>query len=444
MGKIMAQIILVGGPTGIGKSRFIDSLIEQENLFLRPKSYTTRPRRSDENRDEYEYVSFDEFEKLRINNKFVTVDEIYGNYYAMAYKSITEILQSQRIVIKEIHPKNHAKLKNILTDTISVLLLPKSLDRFWKEAEHNSQFLSSDRLARFREDQEFYNSLDPYSYPFDIVLTIDLISTPNSLKDYFLYSLVQKISTSALNLKDFDTINQLGYDLIAEEFSDDKRITTANFHDLSLTFFKSQIEQYARRDQPVLDLGSGRGHLVPILQENFSTVVVIDISPQMLSFIKPHSSGLVKVIGSAFNLPFAEQSFNFVVSSLADPFLRKEALNEVFRILVNNGVFIFNSPSKIWSDAIRQSDIYSQASTKFMHSSGLVARVCSFTYTDDELRQLIVSCGFQIEKFEVAYGRELSKYSRIISPALTQAASRLFIELDDLPILQMVTVRKKA
>lgn len=440
----MAQIILVGGPTGIGKSRFIDSLIEQKEIFSRPKSYTTRPRRYDETRDEYEYVLFDEFEKLRADNLFVTVDDIYGNYYAMTYRSIAEIIQSKRIAIKEIHPKNHAKLKNILTDTISVLLLPKSPDTFWKEAEHNSHLLSPERLARLREDQEFYNSLDPYSYPFDIVLTVDSMSTPNLLKYYFLYNLVHKISTSVLLSNKFDSINQLGYDLIAEEFSDDQRITTANFHDISQTFFKSQIEQYANRSQPVLDLGSGRGHLVPILQENFSTVVVIDISPQMLSFIKPQSSGLVKVVGSASNLPFADQSFNFVVSSLADPFLRKEALNEVFRILVNNGIFIFSSPSKIWSDAIRQGDVYSQESTIFIHSSGLEATVYSFTYTDDELRQLVFSCGFQIEKLEVAYGRELNKYSRIISPALTQATNRLLIELDDLPILQMVTVRKTA
>lgn len=439
----MAQIVLVGGPTGIGKSRFIDSIVKDRSKYSRPISYTTRHRRVDDNRHEYEYVNFEGFEELRVNGLFVTVDKIYGNYYAMSHKSISEIIKSGKIVIKEIHPKNHAKIKSILPEVISIIILPKNPEEFWKEIKNNTKDLSQDRILRLAEDQEFYQSANFFSHPFDIVIFADDTTAlnPDLLREDFVYNLIKKVPASALDIKNIETKNKLGYDLIAEEFADDKRITTANFHDLSNYFFKSQIKQYSSPTKSVLDLGTGRGYLIPILQESFTTIVVTDLSPKMLSFIK-QSSGLLKVISSAFDLPFADNSFDLVVSSLADPFLKGEALKEVLRILVDGGIFIFSSPSKIWSDAIRQENHTAQTATKFIHSSGLEAEVYSFTYTNDELQQLIASYGFQIETFETAYGRELKNHCRTISPALTEAANKLNINFDDLPILQLVTARK--
>ena len=64
----------------------------------------------------------------------------------------------------------------------------------------------------------------------------------------------------------------------------------------------------------------------------------------------------------------------------------------------------------------------------------------SFTYHDAELRELLTSCGYALDRFVVAHGRQL--IGQRISPALIQAAAQLRMEFDDLPILQMVVARK--
>jgi hypothetical protein len=78
--------------------------------------------------------------------------------------------------------------------------------------------------------------------------------------------------------------------------------------------------------------------------------------------------------------------------------------------------------------------------TRFLHSSGQAAVVYSFTYHDVELRELLTACGYTLDRFVVAHGRELTDHR--ISPALIQAAVQLQMEFGDLPILQMVVARK--
>ena len=84
------QLIMVGGPSLIGKSSFVDALIENDDRFARPISYTTRPRRAGERKSEYKHVSLREFKRLEGAGFFLTTDEAYGNYYAISLPSIVD------------------------------------------------------------------------------------------------------------------------------------------------------------------------------------------------------------------------------------------------------------------------------------------------------------------------------------------------------------------
>ncbi|MFE1748021.1 methyltransferase domain-containing protein [Coleofasciculus sp. H7-2] len=441
----MVKIVLVGGPTGIGKSTFIDSLLSdrESREFYRPISYTTRPPRLGETRQEYEHISHDDFQRMNDGGAFVTVDKIYENYYSISRSSIQEIIERGGIAIKEVHPSNHGKLKALLPDVLSVLILPEDSDKFWTRAQSRISSLGSDRLLRLHEDQAFYESLDTSAYPFDIVLRVSSSMSTEALKTVFIASLLDKIVASkGCCITALEEQNKVGYDLIANEFFDDRRVTTANFHDLSIDFFNHHVESYRDPDQIVLDLGAGTGYLTSKLKKLFKAVVAVDISSTMLSLIQP-DPGIIKVVASAFNLPFPDETFKIIVCSLADPFLLPEALHEIARVLTHDGAFIFNSPSKIWSDALRSINHNSELNvTRFVHSSGNEVSVHSFTYTDVELQNLVKSCGFRFEVFEVAHGRGLKSSPRPISSALTQAAQKLGLGVDDLPILQLMVVRK--
>lgn len=430
-------LILVGGPTGIGKTRFIDALLSSDSRFSRPRSFTTRLPRENESGNEYYHVSSYEFEQLRDRGAFVTVDEVYGNYYAIGYESLLELDRAGRIAIKEVHPKNHSKIKALLPQAVSVVLLPLDSLTFWRSAKQQTEYLSPDRVTRFEEDQEYYALVDATSY--DIVLFVRDQSASQALVPEFLAKLEFIISAALASPLAVDEANKTGYNLIASEFTDELRLTTANFHDLSYDFFRSNIEACAKPDSSALDLGTGRGYLLPLLGTRFHKVVALDLSIEMLKHIDLPTGNVFQACGSAFQLPFADHLFDVIVSSLADPYLRGEALHEVGRVLKKQGVLILSSPTRDWSDAVRSEK---PANTRFISSSGADNEVYSFTYTNNGLLHLIIQSGFQIEYFCVVRGEELRRYSRVISPALTQAAQHLGIEFDRLPILQLLVAKR--
>lgn len=434
----MLQIVMVGGPSGVGKTRLIDRLLQQEAQFDRPRSYTTRPRRSDESNSEYEHLSEAEFDQLERSGAFITVDEVYGHRYAMAFKSLEDLTNSGKIPIKEIHPQHHAKLKRLLPGALSVVLMPEDVEQFWSKEQRCAIGLAEERVVRTDEDQEFYRNVGPQTHPIDVVLSVNTRESVDVLVDRFLQA-VHEFTPASVDESDVERQNRCGYDLIADEFSDEKRITTANFHYLSAGFFRDEIALLALPGRSVLDLGTGRGHLVPVLEESGAHTFLVDLSSRMLSLIRCRAD-TVKICSPASNLPFPGETIDLVVSSLADPFLHTPAIREINRVLKAQGTWVFTSPSRVWSDALRNSSGIPQGMTRFVHSSGQEAEVYSFTYHDTELRELLTSCGYTVDRLVVAHGRQLA--GQRISPALIQAAAQLRMEIDDLPILQMIVARK--
>lgn len=194
-GKVVSmRIVLIGGPTAIGKTKFVDCVIRNNSEFARPRSYTTRARRDSDQSNELEFVSLEEFERMQRTGLFVVVDEAYGNFYAMTRDSVEGLEKAKKVVIKEIHPRNHMRIRKIFPEVISVILYPRYPDEFWGELEKNNMYFTSDRIARIKEDQEFYALPGDFYQSADIVLLVDKRSTPDSLTQEFLEKLGQVLT----------------------------------------------------------------------------------------------------------------------------------------------------------------------------------------------------------------------------------------------------------
>ena len=75
-----------------------------------------------------------------------------------------------------------------------------------------------------------------------------------------------------------------------------------------------------------------------------------------------------------------------------------------------------------------------------MTKDGSKAEVFSFTFTVNELQQLLTLCGLSITDYWVICGDQLP--SQGISPAITSSASSLGIDVANLPILNFVIAKK--
>ena len=145
---------------------------------------------------------------MRENGDFLNFDCVYGNYYAMTSASISEVIQEGKTPIKEIHPSNHRKIKEALPQSISILITGQS----------------NERAERKDSDDCYYENIDDAD--FDLVFFNDM-DLPIDQNAYYLNQRIasfQKYKTRFPSSEEIDSKNQAGYSLIADEFTEEKRI----------------------------------------------------------------------------------------------------------------------------------------------------------------------------------------------------------------------------
>ncbi len=92
----------------------------------------------------------------------------------------------------------------------------------------------------------------------------------------------------------------------------------------------------------VLDAGAGTGRLTAKLKEAGADLTALDISPDMLAILQQKLSDIEVVEGDMEDMPFEDESFDMVFSSMAMVHLKKPDLflDECYRVLKDEGVLV--------------------------------------------------------------------------------------------------------
>lgn len=125
----------------------------------------------------------------------------------------------------------------------------------------------------------------------------------------------------------------------------------ATYYDQSLKFLDSMEGPDMRKmlgdlkGKKVLDAGGGTGRLVPLLLEKGAEVTVLDCSEKMLSICKRKFSRVETILGDVEEMPFAEGSFDIVVSAYLIVHLKDTSkfFDEAYRVLKDQGNFILTN-----------------------------------------------------------------------------------------------------
>src|ERR1700685_1432834 len=111
------RLVAVGGPSSVGKKSLINRLIQKfPHVYQRPRSFTSRPRRSGEDLDEYTFLTRLEIERLHKNGELLNFDEAYGHAYGISKIHLNELCQTGLIPVKEIHPANQPLLRQSVAE----------------------------------------------------------------------------------------------------------------------------------------------------------------------------------------------------------------------------------------------------------------------------------------------------------------------------------------
>ena len=97
------KLVLLMGPSGVGKSVILKELRKRNPVFHFPRSATTRPRREGEGDDLYHFLSDAEFDVLLKNGKLLEWAVVHqGARYGTLLSEILPAIDTGKTVIREV------------------------------------------------------------------------------------------------------------------------------------------------------------------------------------------------------------------------------------------------------------------------------------------------------------------------------------------------------
>ena len=161
-------LIVLSGPSGVGKDALLRRMKEQKYPFHYVVTVTSRPRREGE-RDgvDYRFISQREFQQMIDNGELLEWASVYGNYYGVPRKEISQALSKGRDVIVKVDVQGAATIKRILPQAVCIFLRPPSMEELERRLKQRHSESAKDLALRLQKAEEEMKSLPL----FDHVLT---------------------------------------------------------------------------------------------------------------------------------------------------------------------------------------------------------------------------------------------------------------------------------
>ena len=153
---MQGKLVLIIGPSGVGKSVILQGLRKRHPELVFPKSATTRPRRKGEGDDLYRFLSEEEFDRALADNAFIEWARVHGGgRYGTLKEEILPAIEAGKTVVREVDVQG---FESIRTDPlfagdrapyrlVSVFILPEDRERLIQRIKDRAP-MAEDELAR--------------------------------------------------------------------------------------------------------------------------------------------------------------------------------------------------------------------------------------------------------------------------------------------------------
>jgi guanylate kinase len=134
-----AMLIIISGPSGVGKDTIIDAMRRNERADGRADrrhyvvTVTTRaPRAGEVDGDDYHFVSRDEFLRIREQRGFLEANEVHGNWYGSPRDQVRAALAVGKDVILKIDVQGAQVVKEQVTQALLIFVVPPTMEALFQ------------------------------------------------------------------------------------------------------------------------------------------------------------------------------------------------------------------------------------------------------------------------------------------------------------------------
>ena len=164
-------LIIMSGPSGVGKGTIREKLMEDKtlNLFYSVSMTTRNPRPGEVDGREYYFVSKDEFKKNIEKDNLLEWAEFVGNCYGTPRDKVEKMRDEGKNVLLEIDVNGTSQVLSKLdpNDVISVFIAPPSLEEL--EARIRGRSTETDEVIKNRLAQASRELSQSKQYRFVVV-----------------------------------------------------------------------------------------------------------------------------------------------------------------------------------------------------------------------------------------------------------------------------------
>tara|TARA_B100000768_G_scaffold181227_1_gene203417 strand:- start:2113 stop:2694 length:582 start_codon:yes stop_codon:yes gene_type:complete len=159
------KAVIISAPSGAGKTTLIKKLIEEKLPLLFSVSACTRePRKGEENKKDYYFLSTKEFKEKIKAQDFVEWEEVYdGNFYGTLKKEINRIWKEKKHVVFDVDVVGGISLKKYFKEnSISIFIKPPSMEVLGERLKNRKTDGTESIKNRLEKSFEEMKSIDKF------------------------------------------------------------------------------------------------------------------------------------------------------------------------------------------------------------------------------------------------------------------------------------------